>query len=296
VFWIGMLLTGLGLVIGLFGRGWTALLIGIGCVVLGIITSQIPVVHLGKEMKSIDASLTPKRASDLASRHLRQRGDDINEPRDTQVFLGKFGGEADVVRKHRRAAEQGNALAQYNLGFDYQQGFGVAQDEGEAAKWFRKAAKQNHPKAQYSLAWAYHHGSGVEKNNVEAVKWFRKAADQGHVDALYNLGVCCADGLGVARDEAEAVKWFRKAAEQNYAAAQYSLGLCYRDGFGVAKDDAGGEKWFNKAIEQGFIPPNVPACPDAGSLKRPAPRIAQSSAGGVAAGGVDTVGTILKDG
>jgi hypothetical protein len=291
VFWIGILLTGIGLVIGLFGRGWTALVIGISCVLLGIITSQIPVMRLSNELKSIDETLTPKQASDVVSRHLRERGGDAN---DTEFFLDAF----ELVKKHRKAAEQGDADAQYSLGLNYQQGFGVAQDDAEAVKWlrkaaehgdamsqfklgdccfnlgncylhgrgvmkdldesvkwFRKAADQNHAKAQYSLAFAYHDGKGVEKNDVEAVKWFRKSADQGNTGAQYDLGVCYADGLGVAKDATEAVKWFRKAAEQNYAAAQYNLGLCYRDGFGVAKDDVEGEKWFHKAIEQGYIPP-----------------------------------------
>lgn len=144
VFWIGILLTGIGLVIGLFGIGWTALTIGIGCVVLGIITSQIPVIHLGNEVKSIDESLTPKQASDLTSRHLRQRGDDINKPKDTEVFLGKFGGEVEVVKKYRKAAERGDAEAQYRLGSCYREGFGVQQDDAEATKWYRKAAEQGY--------------------------------------------------------------------------------------------------------------------------------------------------------
>jgi hypothetical protein len=296
VFWVGILLTGIGLVVALFGSGWTALVIGIGCVAFGMTSYGSALIYLSNEVKLIDESLTAKQVSDLVSPHLSERGDDAE---DTEVFLGRFGGEVDVVKKHRRAAEQGDAEAQYCLGFDYEQGFGVSQDEaeavkryrkaadhghamsqfnlgnccfnlgncylhgrgatkdiGEAVKWFRKAADQNHAKAQYNLAWAYHNGKGMEKNDVEAVKWFRKAADQEDVDAVYNMGVCYADGLGVAKDPTEAVKWFRKAAEQNYAAAQYNLGLCYRDGFGVAKDEVEGEKWYRKAVEQGFIPPN----------------------------------------
>jgi hypothetical protein len=144
VFWIGILLTGTGLVIGLFGKGWIVLVIGIGCVVLGMITSQIPVVHLGNAVKSIDESLTAKQASDLVSRHLRERGDDADG---TELFLSAF----ELVKKHRRAAEQGDAEAQYNLGFDYQQGFGVTQDEAEAVKWYRKAAEQGDAMSQFHL-------------------------------------------------------------------------------------------------------------------------------------------------
>lgn len=134
-YWLGILQTVIGLVVGLFESNWTALLIGIGCVVFGIITSQIPVIYLSNELKAIDESLTPKQASDVVSRHLRERGDDAN---DTLFFLSAF----ELVKKHRRAAERGDAEAQYNLSLCYRDGFGVAKDEVEREKWHRKAVEQ----------------------------------------------------------------------------------------------------------------------------------------------------------
>src|ERR1017187_10354791 len=82
------------------------------------------------------------------------------------------------VEEIKAKAEAGDAAAQFNLGFSYAQGEGVAKDEVEAVKWFRKAAEQNHAKAQYNLGFCYHNGQGVAKDEVEAVKWYRKAAEQ----------------------------------------------------------------------------------------------------------------------
>ena len=45
-------------------------------------------------------------------------------------------------------------------------------------KWYRKAAEQNDAKAQYNLGVCYDNGQGVAKDEVEAVKWYRKAAEQ----------------------------------------------------------------------------------------------------------------------
>jgi uncharacterized protein len=45
-----------------------------------------------------------------------------------------------AVNLFRKAADRGNADAQYNLGFMYQRGRGVPQDHAAAASWFRKAA------------------------------------------------------------------------------------------------------------------------------------------------------------
>ena len=56
-----------------------------------------------------------------------------------------------AVNWYRKAAEQGNADAQYMLGVAYMSGDGVVQDEAEAMKWYRKAAEQGHVGAKSSL-------------------------------------------------------------------------------------------------------------------------------------------------
>ena len=115
----------------------------------------------------------------------------------------------------------------------------------------RKNAEQGDADAQYSLGVRYYYGYGVPEDNVEAAKWYRKAAEQGYADAEYSLGVMYANGQGVAEDDAEAVKWYRKAAEQGYAKAQYKLGIMYDFGDGVAEDDVVAYMWWNLAAAQG---------------------------------------------
>jgi len=154
------------------------------------------------------------------------------------------------VKWFRKAAEQGYAAAQYNLGVCYKKGEGVSQDKAEAVNWYRKAAEQGVAKAQYNLGVCYDNGEGVSQDKAEAVKWF-KAAEQGYALAQYNLGFCYEYGQGVSTDKPEAVKWYRKAAEQGYAAAQYNLGVCYKKGEGVSQDTTEAVKWYRKAAEQG---------------------------------------------
>jgi TPR repeat protein len=66
-------------------------------------------------------------------------------------------------------------------------GRGVAKDLVEAVKWHHKAAKQGHADAQFNLGMRFKNGQGVAKDPVEAVKWYRKAAEQGHADAQEQL-------------------------------------------------------------------------------------------------------------
>jgi TPR repeat protein len=50
-------------------------------------------------------------------------------------------------------------------------------------KWYHKAAEQGHADAQFNLGWCFMYGQGVAKDPVEAVMWYCKAAEQGHSDA-----------------------------------------------------------------------------------------------------------------
>jgi TPR repeat protein len=60
--------------------------------------------------------------------------------------------DAEAVRWYRKAAEQGNAAGQTNLGWMYAEGRGgLAKDDGEAVRWYRKAAEQGDPEARSKL-------------------------------------------------------------------------------------------------------------------------------------------------
>jgi len=147
----------------------------------------------------------------------------------------------------------GNAQAQFNLGVMYGIGLGVVpKDAVQAVNWFRKAAEQGDAASQSQLGFIYANGEGVPKDAVQAVNWFRKAAEQGDAEAQYNLGRKYANGEGVSKDAVQAVNWYRKAAEQGEAAAQANLGLSYAKGEGVPKDAVQAVNWFRKATEKGF--------------------------------------------
>jgi hypothetical protein len=105
----------------------------------------------------------------------------------------------------------------------YVEGRGVQQDYAAAARWYRKAAEQGYAAAQNNLGAIYALGHGVPRDFAEAVKWLRMAADQGFAGAQNNLGAMYAEGLGVPQDLAEAVKWYRLAAAQGDAKAMKNL-------------------------------------------------------------------------
>jgi TPR repeat protein len=100
-------------------------------------------------------------------------------------------GGSRLFQERFKAAEQGDAYAQYFLGVMYDKGKGVPQDAVEAMKWFRKAAEQGHAKSQHSLGLMYADDEGVFQDDVEAYAWFAVAA---------------ANGLELAKDKLAMVK------------------------------------------------------------------------------------------
>jgi TPR repeat protein len=86
----------------------------------------------------------------------------------------------------------------------YRKGEGVQQDSKQAAAWYRKAADQGDTVAQFNLALMYHEGQGVQQDFKQAAAWYRKAADQGVAGAQGNLGAMYEKGYGVQQDSKQA--------------------------------------------------------------------------------------------
>ena len=77
----------------------------------------------------------------------------------------------------------------------YDEGQGVPQDYKEALKWYRLSAEQGDADAQYNLGWMYDEGQGVPQDNKEAVKWWRLSAEQRNERAQFNLSLMHDDSL-----------------------------------------------------------------------------------------------------
>lgn len=96
---------------------------------------------------------------------------------------------------------------------DFDEGlkFFYDEDYASAAKCFLKAAEQGNAEAQFSLGNMYAEGHGVPQDDQQSISWFSKAAEQGFMPAQVNLGVMYAQGQGVERNLIEAHKWLNIA-------------------------------------------------------------------------------------
>lgn len=102
------------------------------------------------------------------------------------------------------AASQGNALANYKLGFQYD--FEVFEDEDHyalAAKSYRIAAEKGIGDAMIRLGYLHQYGLGVEKSPEKAVELYLKALQQDYLTfhtGIYGcalIACCYENGVGI---------------------------------------------------------------------------------------------------
>jgi hypothetical protein len=158
---------------------------------------------------------------------------------------------AKAAKLFRKAAEAGNASAQFELGLIYDDGQGVAQDYKQAMAWYEKAAAQGNAPAQYNLGVLYGQGHGVAQDPKQAASWYEKAAAQGFAPAQAALGSLYDDGQGVEQDYKKALELYEKAAKQGFTKVQVNLGILYVEGQGTAQDNVEAYKWWALARENG---------------------------------------------
>jgi TPR repeat protein len=165
-----------------------------------------------------------------------------------------------------KAAQAGDAIAQYKLAMIYYEGNGVERNDAEAMKWLQKAAQQDHIEAQYVLGVMYEKGESVAKDDDQAYKWISMAARQGYARARVVLEsdkwVNYAEarfGTGDSRVASEGapepvtteqVEEYLLKAEEGDVDAQYNLGIIYYHGEGVPRDFDKALMWFHQAAEQ----------------------------------------------
>jgi TPR repeat protein len=140
-----------------------------------------------------------------------------------------------------------SSAADFNTGLDAY----MRDDYATALREWTPLAEQGDARAQTTLGWMYDNGTGVAQDDVEAVRLYRLAAEQGYANAQYNLGEMYRFGNGVAQDYGEAERLFRLSAEQGDADAQNNLGLMYIIGRGVIQDNVYAHMWFDIAAVSG---------------------------------------------
>ena len=131
--------------------------------------------------------------------------------------LGEMYSQGEGVPRNAEAA-----VTWFRRDHTYEQTVSVPLNARPWVEFQRKKADNGDARAQFDLGWLYHHGEGVPEDAGTAAAWYRKAADRGDARAQFNLGVMCTLREGVPRNLIAAHIWFGMVAESTDS-AQMSL-------------------------------------------------------------------------
>src|SRR6185437_13071799 len=143
-------------------------------------------------------------------------------------------------------------------------------DAKSAFPLFTRAAQAGNAEAQYRVGRCYLEGAGVPPSRVEGARWLERAANQGYVEAQTQLAMLAIHGLAAAAGTADmagaglfatsatvkpdfdtAIKWARKAAEAGSADGQAVLGYILTSGPEHLRDLTGAHEWYERSATAG---------------------------------------------
>ncbi|MDR1710182.1 MAG: sel1 repeat family protein [Candidatus Accumulibacter sp.] len=112
----------------------------------------------------------------------------------------------------------------------------------------RRAAETGDAAAQFKLGDAmFQDPMRDARTSAQALRWMETAAANGNVDAMIYLGRLSRSGVGVLQNYARATSWIRRAALRGSSEGMVELARLYRDGIGVERDPVRAYAWFNRA-------------------------------------------------
>ena len=130
----------------------------------------------------------------------------------------KFAMLKSELLQNQKAAEQGNAVAQFNMGRMHHTGNGNEEevDFKKAFKMYEKAVKQGNKHAQHNLGCMYYKGEGVGQDYARAMQLWQSASFQGLAEAQACISTMYMNGCGIEKDLSEAHHWFMKAKANGF--------------------------------------------------------------------------------
>lgn len=178
-----------------------------------------------------------------------QSANELNEQSKELLQKQEIGKALPILK---RAAELGNAEAQYNLGYCYQAGIGVDKSSEGAVEWYAKSAEQGWNDGLYAMMMAYGNGDGVVQDFNKAFSYALKCANNGDGTCMFNVINCYKEGMGTEKDLNKMLEWaIRLGKLENpdnlqksgyITSARLNLAYIYRDGRDVKQD------WYNSYI------------------------------------------------
>ncbi len=154
-----------------------------------------------------------------------------------------------AAQLYEAACEAKSALGCRNIGLFYNLGTGVFRNYIKAVAFYREACKLKKVYCTY-LGYMYDHGQGVEEDDQRAADLYAKSCGAGDARGCASLGTLYENGNGVPQDLGKAAKSYERSCGLAESHCTY-LGLLYEQGMGVSKDASKAVQHYRKACDAG---------------------------------------------
>lgn len=157
----------------------------------------------------------------------------------------------------KKGVEDGDKLAQFELGVRLCKGEGIQKDENAGFSLCLASAEQGYPPAQYQVGVYYKSGlnSIIKQDLKKSEEWISKAKMQGFLEvdpisfrSFYQLFIQGFD----AKEEKKLFKKALKSANTGDANAQNEVACRLGLGIGTKKNSDKAFKWFELSNANGF--------------------------------------------
>ncbi len=145
-------------------------------------------------------------------------------------------------------AQQGDAVAMFQLGNRYHEGDEVDQDMGKAVEWWQKAHEAGNIESTHNLG-CYYLGQG---NTEQGVKYLSQAGAAGYAKSYHALADYYLHHTVGEDNVQKGINTLITAAEQGYAPSQWELCCIYHDGQVVSEDYDKARYWLKKCLENDY--------------------------------------------
>lgn len=165
-----------------------------------------------------------------------------------------------AVALFRKAAADGDTEGEWELGYAYFSGTGVARDMHTGLMWMRKSLSEPHPPPDHMAKYGVMLGisgtffSNDHRQEQEGAQWLQRSAESGSTLGMLMLGGDLLVGSpGIPKDPVAGEHWLLKASQLGNANAQYMLGVDYTFGGVLPPNIEAGVHWLRAAAKEGWI-------------------------------------------
>jgi len=139
----------------------------------------------------------------------------------------------------------------FKLGFEYETGKNIKQDNFKATQYYIKSCEGNIALGCYTVALMYSYGIGVSnKDNKKAVSFYKKSCINGNGDGCYALAESYKNGIGIEENFSKALELYIQSCRMNNGKSCFYLGQIYYDALNVPQDIKKAIKYFNKGCNR----------------------------------------------